>query len=365
MKLWRIIPFVLAVLFVLAGPVHAQDVTTHFCGDLSEADCQFLQDSDAAMQALESSTFALEADVRVENVPNMPFDGLDFHLSGNGSYAADVASFADLQPEDFLAEPAELFPLVADMLREVAANLTFTLEIPEELNTLLHEDEPRLPESVSLDFRMVDGVLYVNMTDVLEAAPAATVPPGWVGLDVAELYESVLPGMMDEPIANPSFDVVPFVTALMEPENLAKFATIERLEDAEVDGHAVAVFETRINYVAMLNIPEFREMLASAVGEEVDLDEVTATIQTMYEGLTLVVTKSIGLEDQLVYNTEINMDWDLRVMAETASLDAAPHFTLNFVITQQDFNNAPEVVAPDEAMLLPLDNLMGSPQRSQ
>jgi hypothetical protein len=365
MKLWRIVPFALVALLVFAAPLQAQDVPTTFCGDLPEADCQLLVESAAAMQALESSTFALEADVIVENVPDMPFEALSFHLTGDGSFAADTAVFAGFQPADFLGNPAELFPLVADMLREVAADLTFTLDIPEELNTFLHEDEPRLPESVSLNFRMVDGVLYLNMADVLEAAPGATVPPGWVGLDLAELYETVLPEMMDETMVAPSFDVVPLMTALMQPENMAQFIAIERLPDGEVDGQEVAVFETRLDYVAMLNIPQFRELLIASVGEDVDIDEVIDTIRAMYQGMTLVITESVGLEDKLVHSTEVEMVWDLRALEELIGEEAAPLFSFNLVVTQEEFNNAPEVVAPDHATLLPLQQMFPSPEQDR
>jgi hypothetical protein len=308
------------------------------------------------MQALESTTFSLDADIRVRNIPDAPFEELNLTLSGEGSLAANVTSFMNMQPEDFLDDSMAVFPLVADALRAVAADMTFTLEIPEEFNALLHEDEPRLPGSVSLDLRMVDGVMYANLAGIKAAAPGATIPAGWVGLDVALLYDTLLPDMLENMPSAATFDLVPVMTSLMQPENLGQFVTVERLPDTEVNEQTMAVFETRLDYVAMLEIREFREVLLATV-EEDEADEALESIRAMYEGLTLVITQHISLEDKLVHRTEVQMDWDLSTFAEMSDEESLPQFFFNVVVTEESFNDAPEVVAPEDAMLFPVQQL--------
>jgi hypothetical protein len=364
MKMWRIISFALVALLVLAGPVHAQDEPYTFCGDLSEADCEILIDTAAAMQALESTTFQLEADLNVSNIPDAPFDTLNLRLTGDGSFAADVTPFLDLQPEAVVGGEIEFFPLMADLLRTVAADMTLTLELPEELIALAETDEQQLPDTITLSFRMVDGVAYVNTEDLAEVAPEGSVPSGWLGIDLAELYGSVLPEMYEGSMVG--FDIGPMVSALMQPENMAQFVAIERLPDAEIEGQAMAVFETRMDYAGMLDIPAFRDMLQSVLEqeEEADIEAAMEAIRAMYEGMTLVITQSIGLEDMLVHQTRLVMEWDLASFAEVAEQEAAPQFSFDLSVTQEAFNTAPEVVAPEEAILLPIQQMLPSPERS-
>lgn len=363
MKIQPIIPFALVALLVLVGPIHAQDAPYTFCGDLSETDCAILRESAAAMLALESATFDMEADLTVTNVPNVPFDSLAFHLTGEGSFGADMTLMLELQRMDIAAlEKMSFFTLMADWLRSVAADVTLTLDMPAELIELLAEEEQAIPEQLSLDLRMVDGVAYLNLEDVANAAPEGGVPPGWVGLDLAEFYGAILPAMLE---GMTEFNMIPMMTALMQPENMAKFTSIERLPDAEMAGQTMAVFETRINYAAMLDIPEFQDMLLPMLEEEADAEAAMDALRAMYEGITLVTTQSIGLEDLLVHHTEMTMEWDLASVAEAIGEEqAAPQFAFHLVVTQEAFNAAPEVVAPEGAFMLPLQQMIPTPEKT-
>jgi hypothetical protein len=361
----RIIPFVLvALLALLNGPVYAQVEDSIYCGDLSEPDCKILSESAVAMQALESTTFSLEADISVKNIPDMPFEELNFNLSGAGSLAADVTSFIDLQAEDFIGDSTAMFPIVADMLRDTAADMTFTLELPQELKEILADQDQVLPDNISLDMRMVDGVAYVNLADIATAAPKANLLPGWVGVDLAEFYDTMLPQMLEEMPTTATFDIVPVMTSLMKPENLGQFVNIKRLPDSEIDGQTMAVLETSLDYVAMLEIPEFQEALLATTGEQ-EANEVLGIIRAMYEGLTLVIMQNIGLEDKLIHSTEVQMEWNLSAFAEMTGQESAPLFAFNVMLIEESFNDAPEVVAPEEATLLPIQQLFPAPARSR
>jgi hypothetical protein len=361
----HIIPFVLvAWLVLLNNPVYAQVEDSIYCGDLSEPDCKILSESAIAMQALESTTFSLEAEIRVKNIADMPFEELNFNLSGAGSLAADVPSVIDLQAGDLLGDNTVMFPIVADMLRDTAADMTFTLELPQELKRVLAGQDQALPENISLDMRMVDGVAYVNLADIAAAAPKANIPPGWVGIELAEFYDTMLPQMLEDMPITATFDIVPMMTSLMKPENLGQFVNIKRLPDSEIDGEMMAVLETSLDYVAMLEIPEFQDALLATTGE-LEANEVLGSIRAMYEGLTLVIIQNIGLEDKLIHSTEVQMEWDLSAFAEVTGQESAPLFAFNVMLIEESFNDAPEVVAPEEAMLLPIQQLFPAPARSR
>jgi hypothetical protein len=54
------------------------------------------------------------------------------------------------------------------------------------------------------------------------------------------------------------------------------------------------------------------------------------------------------------------MDWDLSSLAETTDQEVSPSFSFNLMLTEESFNDAPEVVAPDEAFLLPIQQIIPS-----
>jgi hypothetical protein len=121
-----------------------------------------------------------------------------------------------------------------------------------------------------------------------------------------------------------------------------------------------------MDYAAMLDIPAFRDMLQSVLEqeEEADIETGMEAIRAMYEGMTLVITQSIGLEDMLIHQTRLVMEWDLASFAEFVEQEAAPQFSFDLSVTQEAFNTAPEVVAPEEAILLPIEQMLPSPERS-
>jgi hypothetical protein len=84
----------------------------------------------------------------------------------------------------------------------------------------------------------------------------------------------------------------------------------------------------------------------------------------MYEGMTLVITHSIAPEDMLIHHTRLVIEWDLASFAEVVEQEAAPQFSFDLSVTQEAFNTAPEVVAPEEAILLPIERMLPSPERS-
>ncbi len=67
----------------MSGAALAQDTGTVFCGDLAEADCMLLQQSQTAMMSVPAASFDLFVDVQTET------DGQQVPISivGSGSYS--------------------------------------------------------------------------------------------------------------------------------------------------------------------------------------------------------------------------------------------------------------------------------------
>lgn len=82
-------------------------------------------------------------------------------------------------------------------------------------------------------------------------------------------------------------------------------------------------------------------------------------LRAMYEGMTLVITESIGLEDRLVHSTEMDMEWDLTSFAEATGEEAAPQFAFHLVVTQEAFNTAPE-----DVFMLPLQQMIPTSEKA-
>jgi hypothetical protein len=288
----------------------------------------------------------------------MPVDNLEFKLTGQGDFAADMKSFLGMMTGDMEGGMGTFFESMADMLRGMDAEMTMSLALPEALSMLLPETE--LPERVTMDFRMADGVAYLNLEEIAAFDPNGSIPAGWLGIDLAELYGEIMPQQFDGMGAN-GFDMTAMIKSFMEPENAARFMTIERLVDTESMGQSLAVFHTRLDYQNMLDIPAFRDMLeaqiAASTESDAEVEEALAMLDEVYQGLTFDITQAIGLDDHLVHRTDWTFDWDMSFIPDLDT-EVAPHFTATMTVETTAFNVDFDVNVPEEAILLPLGTML-------
>ena len=245
------ISLLLVLLLVFGGVTAAQDQATHvFCGDLAQADCDLLKQSQEAMTSLSSGTSDLELSMTITNLPDMPTDRLAFRVTGNASYAIDPAlldSIKGLQndPAALFSSPDRFAQWMSDLVKGISGDLTLTLELPPELTSITGWKLPE-DQTLSIGLRLVDGFGYANLEDVAAAMPDADIPPGWIGADLAALMETLMQqsefaGAMNiDPSAFENY-----MTGLQDPAEVSKFMTIERIEDTEVMGQAAAVVIVR------------------------------------------------------------------------------------------------------------------------
>lgn len=369
----RIVLVLGMALLVSSGLVSAQNAAVTFCGDLSEADCALVQESQALMAELESSSFTLNMDMSISGIPEMP-DGIAFNLTGSGSSTVDQAALApltDMKPEDMASDPMAIFNVLAKAIPAVGADLQFALTLPESLREEMGS-EVTLPETLKISLKLVDGVVYVNAEELAEYVPQMKGAAGWMGIDLADLLNVALsqPGFSESLSGMNGMSGMGMNTDLMnafsDPESLGTMLKIARLSDGDVNGTTVAVFETTLDYAAMMSMPAMQDLMKQqfeATGGEMteaQMEEMMSMIQTMGENIKLTVQQHIDPATKYLLQTNVSMTFDMGpVMAAAgeSSDGAAPLITLDMTIGQSDFNGVAPITKPDGAFLIPLNGM--------
>jgi len=342
-----------------------------YCGDLSEADCNLLVQSQQAMRELSSSAFDLSAGFSMTSSEEFEpgVNAIAMSLSGSGAVAADLSAFADLQgmdPEQVMGMMDTLPQMLVDLLRGVTVDASFNLVLPSELMA----DAP-LPGDLTLNVVGTDGVLYVDLTSLL---PAETVEqegmPAWIGIDLAGMYETIFQEMPDMSLEDmPGMMDVSGFAELMNPDLLNQFVQIERGADETVDGQAVAVFVTTLDYEAMFSSEAFQQMMdeymqnlmeMEGMSDEDMPDNFGEIMSGMMRGMEVNVTEWIGLDDSLLHHMDMNMAYTLDPAAiaalapDEADMGDIPDFSMavDFTLDLSDFNAPVEVTVPEGAQVI-------------
>jgi hypothetical protein len=88
----------------------------------------------------------------------------------------------------------------------------------------------------------------------------------------------------------------------------------------------------------------------------------------LLQGLTFASSTTIGLDDNLPYEQTIDFAWDLSsLLSFAASTGALPagspseaSVSLEIDSTSGDYNSAPEIEAPEDAIIIPLEAMAGA-----
>jgi hypothetical protein len=139
------------------------------------------------------------------------------------------------------------------------------------------------------------------------------------------------------------------------------------------------VFQDTINLAELYADPEFqaimREQLETTFESmgtndsgftDENFDQLMEFYAKLFEDLSLVSTKAVGLDDHYVHQTTMAMDWTLDLaeavaqFGETSSSDAPTiTFNMDFESGLSQFNDAPAITAPEDATIIPLDEVFG------
>lgn len=362
----KLMVVVIAVL-VVSGTAFAQDTTPPvFCGDLSEADCAILTQSQTAMMSLSSAAFDLQADFSLSNMPDTP-SPMTFALTGNGAYSSDAAMMSTIATDmAAMQDPIAMMSAAVDVLRGFDFDLSLTLTMPPEIMAELGSD---IPESITLQIRLADGLGYINfdtLAPLMGEDGAAMGFAGWMGLDIASLIEAVLE-QYPELFAGMSmtgFD--PSIYGqFSNMEMVAQYVTIARTDDGSSD---TATFEATVDFAAMMTAPEFQELMRQQMEmqgqtlSEEEMQQGMAMSAAMLSNSTFATTSVIDINTGYVTSTSVNMMFDFSAMAEAmpeeAELSELPAFTFNLVLNSSQFNDVPEITEPEGATVFPYEQLL-------
>lgn len=381
---------VVLMLLVIGGAALAQDATPEalgahtFCGDLSDADCQLVTGAQQATMGLSSASVDLAATLNIRNIPDAPFNALNFQLSGNGAYHVDADALSRLQsyqasPEAMLQNLQDTPQIIEDLVNSFQGQLNLTLTLPQELVRQASSSQQRIPETLSVELRLVNGVAYINLASLAESMPNAGVPSGWYGLELARLLRSVMEASLRQMEQQggaagalpPGFDLSS-ISRFTDPETLKEFVTIERLADSEIGGESVAAFRTTVDYNAFFSSPAFQDLMrqqmdsSGSTMSQADREQAMQIMREMFKGLTFESTEYVDLQSSFVRRQEMHFNWDLQsVMNATAagsgsqSNQPAPVVDFTFTLNYADFNSAPTIAAPANAQVITAEQAMG------
>jgi len=355
------------------------------CGDLSEADCAILTNAQTASGSLDSQLFDFNLNVDVSNVPGMD-EPLAFSLTGSGAFAgmAALQSHMTAMQTSMMGTPdlsamQENFGAIADALREFSGDLNLTLTLPADLMAMV---SPNAPDNITLQVRMVDGIGYLNL-DPLEPILARSgmgSMSGWVGIDVVGLLQAAFE-QLDADMLSSSMDMssseamMGYMEAFSDPKFLSEFVTIERTDDGSGE---TAVFDYTFDFGRLMGSPEFQNMMRAqmeqqmaASGATISEEEMGAALamsSQMMKGITMTMTEEIGLEDGFIHSINGSVRIDTQGMMTALSeagevsqsaAQTAPLINITFSTNYSSFNSAPEITAPEDAMIFPYESLIG------
>lgn len=398
------IAVLVALLLVSSAPVFAQDLPAPFCGKLDDEDCEILTKSQLAMTEVSAAVNGSELNIEIAGIPGLPVDELSFQMTQDVSYALDpelAAELIDLQltpPEKIAKNIEKVLELVVELYSTMAMDDTIYLSIPKEVAALLSQQANfPLPDEISVQFRIVDGYAYLNLDEVAPYVPELQGMKGWVGIDIATLIKSALEEGMAQQAAEmeteqmaasmTGFGINSFLASEEGRALFEEFVEVDRAKDAKIDGQQVAVFESTFDFGGFIASPIFHDLIISQLDminqmadtslTKAEVDEAMTLMPLvgpmLFSGLDFKVTQSIGAEDFYVYENSLIFDWDLQSIIAAARMmdadqlgldlpseDVAPVIKIDFVSSSSAFNEDPEITAPEDAMIIPLEALQGA-----
>jgi hypothetical protein len=304
---------------------------------------------------------------------------------------AEMAKLSGMDPAELMQDMEGLADLVVNFYETLGLDMVMTLTISEEIADLISASAPfQMPEEVTLHVILLDGFAYVDTEDLAFIDPMVTSMGKWVGIDFAGLMQMGMDQAMAQQQSAEAQGMMSgmAVGSMFSSEQvnrlLEDYVAIERLEDAKVDNQDVAVFETTFDFAGFAasdglwdfveeNIDTINTMSETKVSRS-ELQEARMALTflgpALFQTLDFATTQSIGIEDFYPYAGEISMHWDLStIMAFVAAMGSGgtpagrtsqgPKAAIIFDMStvNGDFNDAPEIEAPEDATIIPLEAL--------
>lgn len=401
----RFLALLLALSLVIAPTAvfaHDGEMPVVFCGDLDDETCDLLHESQEVMLEVASYVGNSEISFSLQNVPGVPLKDASVTINAaqvtylDPDYAAEMRDMMmgakEAMQDDMKGFIEDYFAMTADLYNRLSFDIQMDIALSDDIAEFLsNESGLDIPTELSLDMVLLDGVMYMNLDDIASALPEAGVPEGWIGMEIAKLMEEQMATSLDNMDSKEMQSQMASMSVALGmlnagsdeaiQEALNDIVIMERLEDGEVDGTEVAQVQGTVDFAALLTNETILGMIFDAIeasGQDVSQldgmnpEEVAGMLQLVApmitQGIEWSQTQMIGLDDGLLYGQAIEMNWDMASVLQLAAMGMGggrpakrakdkPTFQLSAMLTQSDFDDAPEIVAPEDATIIPLDEL--------
>jgi len=335
----------------------------------------------------------------VAGIPDLPVDEVKVNLAHDSVIIMDpevIQGLSALQSKLATAKPADLQAIMKDytdlilkLYQTLGLDLNLTVTLPKDIADLLTAQAGgiQVPEEIKLKLKLVDGFLYVNLDDLAASIPELQEFKGWYGADLANFMSkamdqanqrqaSEMQGLQSGLGAGTLLTSKEFRTMLND------YVNVERQPDGKLDLQKVAVFRTTFDFGRFVASQAFQDMLKSQLDlinqmserkvSPQEFDEVMMGLKflgpSLFQDLKFEVIQNIGAKDNFIYRSETHFHWDLKSLmgfaamaqggGKAASLPkTAPVVGLDIVTDYADFNNASTIEKPEDANIIPLDQM--------
>lgn len=380
-----------------------------FCGDLSAEDCELLTVAARNMSGVTSYQASAEYRGVLAGLPGLGVEEAAVTVTVDGAFAygesaiAAAAALAGVQTqEDLAALMSESPEVLVDFYNGWSFDLAMVVDISEALaEALSAEIGIPVPTLFSIPVKLVDGILYVNLTDVAPLLEGGEALAGWLGFELAPLLEAAAeqglfeaaamqmemdPSMLADSPENAALAGALFgvQAALSDPTAFEKYMKVSRGADDVINGMEVAVFTTEMDILSFISSPEFIDLVSSlaesgALGEDTlsaaDLEQALTMLSFMgpilFQGLVLESSTAVSLDEPnyVVAQTTL-FSWDLssllQMAATTGTLPAdqmpsgASLIEFATSVVNSAFNEPQTIDAPADALIIPAESMMAT-----
>ncbi len=372
---------VLVLLAALAGTVRADFHDVVFCGDLPAADCILLEAAQENAAQQTSGSGVLDLDLLMRDLDEEAMGDFLIALDADVVWSGDLSGLEEMGAASLgmMDDPAVMMTMLGELFAQFNGRFTVSLQTPQGLPGMTADDFPEeLLSGISMEARLVDGNLYFDLSSLATIMPAEDgVPSGWLGFNLMELLEAGMAAEgMSESMKDPRgsgddamaeadaemeaamAEMEAMIAAWSDPDVLAEFVSVERLEDETIADQLVAVFRTGVDLVALFNSDAFSDLLlAGTEMGEIDEDELrymSMMMDMLGSDIDIEATTYISIDEALPVRDVFHMAWDMADMMAfmSESEDALPYVQVDY---QMDYGypaEAPTVTVPENAFII-------------